>query len=377
MAIARKIDELLEGSYSLERYDLNNLSLGGVGSHSMLEIGEGTLAQRMRNFALAKKGREKPYTKTFRERRQGSRTVGCIQEVYVVDNWKEITTPEVVSWIRKRNGVVVPSRSWAVYLRDKDGTYNSIIGMPVPYFGNIEVLQAEERVEPYRVEYNQDFLAEKAGLPVPETIDSPKKIKKPVMVKASMFSKDRDFERNFIVVKNPQEYKAALKEAVSKAPYGKKKFVRKAFLSAPIQEFIPGGLINLNFFYSPTWEDLEFLGTDTRTQFPNGEEYTHEMASLRESLYNQAVEMAEALIDTVKRYYPPKGICGPFAIQCMGDREERLRPVDQCYRIAGSPDIRYSPPSIYTHRKPMSYGERSALELKDAKDQGTLYEVLS
>jgi 5-formaminoimidazole-4-carboxamide-1-(beta)-D-ribofuranosyl 5'-monophosphate synthetase len=367
----------------LEGYDINDLALGAfTASHSALDVCEGAQSEGLRNFAVAMEKREKTYTKAFRTRQQGTRRVGVVQNTYVVKNWNQVPSETVIKWIRKLSGVGVPNRSSTVYLRNKiDGTYNSIMGMKIPMFGgNPHLLRAEERALPYKLPRNQDFLAEKANLPVPPRVDTPEEINRPFMIKASQFSHVRDFERGFVVVNSFEEYQAKLDQLLQSVPEEKKAYAEEVFRSAPIQEYVKGELlIDVNFFYSSTWEDLEPLGTDTRKQFGNFEEAIHIPISLRESLWEQAIEMAYVLLDTVKKYYPP-GIVGPFAIQCMGDAKERLRPIDLCFRIAGSPDIGITPSANYLHGngigKRVDFGRRIAMELKDAVEQGTLSKVL-
>lgn len=360
----------------LEGYDINNLSHGTCGSHSALDVCSGAQQEGLANFVLAKEGRHRTYTEMFREREHGIRKIGCVQEVCVVENWNEILSKKVTDWIRERNGVINLNRSWAVYLRDKQTGYDPIFEMNVPYFGNPYLVQAEERADPYKIEYNQDFLAKKANLPVPDTFSTPEAIDRPALIKASQFSEKRDFARNFIIVNSPEEYYEKLKMVVNNAPASEKVFVESAFRSAPIQEYISGDLlINLNYFRSPTWDDLEFLGADTRRQFGNGEEATHIPISLRESLLEQVVNMGWDLVETVAKYYP-QGLVGPFAIQCMGDAKEKLRPIDLSLRMPGSPDAGATPYPIYFYGERVDFGRRCAMEINDAVKEGTLEMVL-
>lgn len=366
------LDVLLKG------YDINNLALGGlVASHSTLDLCEGAQTEGLKNFAVAMQNKEKTYKQAFRTRYQGPRRVGCVQNIRVVKNWSQVPDRSNIDWIRELNGIGIPSRSLGVYLRNKKtGTYNSIMGMKIPMFGgNPNLFRAEERALPYKLPRNQDFLAEKANLPVPPRVDNPEEINRPFMIKASQFTYVRDFERGFVVVKSPEEYQAKLDQLLANVPI-EKAYAEEVFRSAPIQEYIQGDLlIDIIFFYSGTWEDLEPLGTDTRRQFGDGEEAIHIPISLRESLWEQAIEMAYALLETAKKYHPP-GIVGPFAIQCMGDAKERLRPIDLCFRIPGSPDIGITPSANCMHGIRMDCGRRIAIEVKDAVQQGTLKEIL-
>jgi len=366
----RDIKSILEG------YDTDNLSHGTVGSHSALDVCSGAQLEGMPNFVLAKRGRHRTYTEMFRERYHGHRRVGCVQEVRVVENWNEMFSKEVISWLREKNRVINLNRSLAVYGRNDQIGYDPIYEMDVPFLGNPYLMQAEERADPYKIKWNQDFLAEKANLPVPDTFSTPEAIDRPALIKASQFLKERAFARDFIMVSSSKEYYKELKAVVGKAPENKKSFVEAAFRSAPIQVYIPGDLlINLNYFRSPTHNDLELLGVDTRDQFGNGEEATHTPISLRESLLEQVVNMGWDLVETVAEYYP-QGIVGPFAIQCMGDAKETLRPIDLSLRMPGSPDAGATPYPIYLYGERIDFGRRCAMELKDAVQEGTLELIL-
>ena len=330
----------------------------------------------MRNFVLAKEGRHRTYTEMFYERSHRNRQVGCVQEVHVVKDWKEILSKQVTDWVRERNGIINLNRSLAVYLRDPQKGYDPIYEMNVPFFGNPYLMEVEERAKPYKIEKNQDFLMEKAKLPTPLAFSSPEEIDRPVLIKASQFLEERAFARDFVVVNSTEKYYEKLEIVMTNVPSDKKDFIETAFKSVPIQEYIPGDLlINLNYFYSPTWEDLEFLGADTRRQFGNGEEATHIPISLRESLLEQVTDMGWKLVETIAEYYP-QGMIGPFAIQCMGDAKETLRPIDLSLRMPGSPDVGATPYPFYLYGERIDLGRRCAMELKDATYKGTLDLIL-
>ncbi|MBU4246248.1 MAG: DUF1297 domain-containing protein, partial [Nanoarchaeota archaeon] len=110
--------------------------------------------------------------------------------------------------------------------------------------------------------------------------------------------------------------------------------------------------------------------------FPNGEEMVHFPASLRESLLGKAYEMGEKFLDITKREFGRKLKCS-FALQCLGDELENLKVVDVSGRIPGSPDSPYSPNSRYLFRRPVSFGERTAMEVGYALKQDRLLEILS
>jgi 5-formaminoimidazole-4-carboxamide-1-(beta)-D-ribofuranosyl 5'-monophosphate synthetase len=45
------------------RYDLNNISVGVLGSHSALEIMDGAKDEKLKTVCICQKGRELPYLK--------------------------------------------------------------------------------------------------------------------------------------------------------------------------------------------------------------------------------------------------------------------------------------------------------------------------
>jgi len=351
----------------------NKVSIGSLASHSMLDIARGAKDEDFRTLAICKKGREQTYNKYFLSRARVKENIGCIDEVIVLSDWKEITKENIFKKIIDFNTIIIPHRSLEVYL-GYDIIENSL---KIPIFGNRMLLRAEERTGPFKIEKNQDYLAKIAKIQTPKKFSKPEEIDRPVIIKATKAIGDRHFSREFPIVSSKEEFEAKCREIINR---GKTKEERKAiednFRSAPIEEYVKGEKINLNFFYSKVHEELELLGTDTRLQFPNGEELAHIPLSLRESLLEKALEMGMKLVEiTKKEFYP--GIIGPFALQTIADENENLLVYDISFRIPGSPDTEVTPYTKYLFGQPVSFGRRIAKEIKDAILLSKIEEVLS
>ena len=71
---------------------------------------------------------------------------------------------------------------------------------------------------------------------------------------------------------------------------------------------------------------------------------------------------------------------GPFALQGAVSAEsgkEEIVIFDVSMRIPGSPGTRYTPYTGYLWGQSVSYGERTALEIRKAIDQNRLPEILT
>ncbi len=356
-----------------EEYFLDDLTIGVLGSHSALDICKGAKDEGFKTLVVCKKGREKPYTIYFKTRQRGDEVIGCIDLPLVLNEWSEMVDEGNLKILQSQNTVVIPHRSLEVYLK----FYSIENLLKVPIFGNRTLLRAEERTKPDMIEKNQDYLVRIADIPTPKRFDSPYKIDRPVIVKATKAIGERAFEREFPIVNSSEQYDEICVKLVKRGKNEEeKRSIEKNFRSAPIEEYIEGEKVNLNFFYSIIYEELELLGTDTRLQFPNGEELAHLPLSLRESLLKKAYDMGEKFVKACKKEYPP-GIIGPFALQCIGDEREDLKVYDISLRIPGSPDTKITPYTGYLFGSGVSFGRRIAREIKDAIRFDRLNEIVT
>jgi len=369
----------------LDGYSLDNLSICVLGSHSALEICRGARDEGFKTIVVCQRGREKTYTKYYASRRRMGRGVGCIDEVIILEKFRDMVRADVQERLRAENAILIPHRSLCVYLG-----YELLENeLRVPLFGNRYLLKVEER----DVERNQYYLLEKAGIPHPRIIKDPSEIDGLVMVKAPEAA--RGFERAFFIASSEDEYYRKADEMIRKGLIS-----RESLEKSVIEEFIVGTPFNFNFFYSPLDGEVELLGIDTRRQ-TNLEgllripatvqsevlrhielrniEVGHIACTVRESLLERAFELAERFKKVCEEEYPP-GIIGPFALQSMivpGPPHEDIMVYDVSVRVPGSPGTRFTPYTEYLWGESMSVGRRIAVEVRAALREGRISELLT
>ena len=369
----------------LDGYSLDNLSICVLGSHSALEICRGARDEGFKTIVVCQRGREKTYTKYYASRRRMGRGVGCIDEVIILEKFRDMVRADVQERLRAENAILIPHRSLCVYLG-----YELLENeLRVPLFGNRYLLKVEER----DVERNQYYLLEKAGIPHPRIIKDPSEIDGLVMVKAPEAA--RGFERAFFIASSEDEYYRKADEMIRKGLIS-----RESLEKSVIEEFIVGTPFNFNFFYSPLDGEVELLGIDTRRQ-TNLEgllripatvqsevlrhielrniEVGHIACTVRESLLERAFELAERFKKVCEEEYPP-GIIGPFALQSMivpGPPHEDIMVYDVSVRVPGSPGTRFTPYTEYLWGESMSVGRRIAVEIRAALKEGRISELLT
>jgi 5-formaminoimidazole-4-carboxamide-1-(beta)-D-ribofuranosyl 5'-monophosphate synthetase len=369
----------------IEGYHRDDLRIGVLGSHSALEICRGARDEGFKTIVVCERGREKTYARYYRVRHIFSREVGVVDEVIILDKFREILRDDVQGELRSRNTIFVPHRSLCVYVG-----YSALEeDFRVPMFGNRFLLKVEER----DVERNQYYLMERAGIPHPRIFKNPSEIDCLVLVKAPEAA--RGFERAFFLASSPREFEEKAEELIRKGV-----LTREGLERAVIEEFIVGAPFNFNFFYSPLTGEVELLGVDTRRQ-TNLEgimrlpapyqaealkylelktiEVGHIACTVRESLLERAFELAEKLVEAARKEYPP-GIIGPFALQGMivpGPPHEEIIVYDLSVRVPGSPGTKFTPYSENLWGFSMSVGRRIALEIKESLKQDKLLNLIT
>lgn len=373
----------MDFSSVLKNYNLNDLTLASLGSHSALDLCSGAKKQGFKTLVICQKGREKVYADYYLKKSD----LGCVDEVFVLNSFKEILKQDIQEKLRKKNAIFFPHRSFQVYL---DFDYEAVENnFEMPIFGNRYLLKTEERNQTP----NQYDLLEQAGIKTPKFFKNPKNINRPVMVK--VLEKERGFERAFFLASNAQDFSKKSEKLILENV-----FTKRALEKAVIEEFVAGVQVNLNYFYSPIAQRLEFMGSDTRRQtnaeglsrLPLSikeeaekhfrlkfEEAGHIATTLTESMLSDVFEIGERFVETAKKFSPP-GIIGPFALQAFvtpGPPKKEFVVFDISCRLPGSPGIATTPYSSYLWGRPVSMGERCAMEIKKAKEANALASVLT
>lgn len=365
----------------LKNYNLNDITVGALGSHSALDICRGAKEHGFKNIVVCQKGREKTYDRYYKS----GGGLGVVDETIILNKFSDITNNGILTELQKRSTIFLPHRSFEVYV-GFDRIENEFI---LPLFGSRAMLRAEERDAPR----NQYYLMERAGIPYPRIYKKPDKIDRLVLVKVS--EAERTYERAFFFASSPEEYRNKADELLAAGT-----ITEDALRKAVIEEFVVGAQVNFNYFYSPLDDRLELLGTDTRRQtnldgilrLPAQQqievmkyvdmktvESGHIACTVKESLLEQIFELGEKFVKVSKKEYPP-GIIGPFALQATftpGPPKETAVVFDISLRVQGSPGTKFTPYSEYLHGKGISVGERIAMELRKAVEDKRVQEIVT
>ncbi len=402
----------------LTSYDLKNLTIASLGGHSALDVCHGAKKDGFKTLVIAQKGREKTYDKYYKTRpwhglagSAGNGEKGCVDDVLVVDKFSDILKPKIQADLRARNTVFIHNRYFWVYFKDFAAVENDF---KVPIYGNRSLVKLEERDHPN----NQYELLKKAGIRIPKIV---RKGKSRMSQNEIGNSLDEYFasNRGALIVKAPEatrSYERAFFKVTRTTEYfeiGKKMIAegtitQEGLDNAVIEEFVLGAQINFNYFYSVLNNELELMGTDTRRQTnldgflrldayeqqelrshgikPSMVETGHIAVTVKESLLEKAFAAGEKFIATLKKEALPAsgaaapGMIGPFALQGAIAAEEGREEIvifDVSMRIPGSPGTRFTPYSGYLYGDALSYGERIAMEIRQAVKQKRLGEILT
>jgi 5-formaminoimidazole-4-carboxamide-1-(beta)-D-ribofuranosyl 5'-monophosphate synthetase len=348
------------------KYDLKNITLGTIGSHSALEIMDGAKDENLKTICICQRGRELPYRRFKR----------LADEIILLDKFSDILYQENQEKLRQSNTVIVAHRAFTAYL-GYDNIENNLM---VPIFGNRSLLRAEERT----ATRNQYYLLEKAGIYHPKIYRKPSDIDGPAIIKVQEAS--RKLERAFFIVSSYEDYEKKSKQKIEQ------RLVTKEDLdSATIEQYVSGTYFNLNFFVSPLTGETEFLGIERRLQtnihdiasLPARQqmeidiqiqniEVGHTPASIRESLLEKVFEMGDKIAIAVRKEYPP-GIIGPISLQSVVTVDLDFVVYDVSLRVPGNPIMATtSPYTKYYYGHTLGVGRRIAMEVKNATLQGKL-----
>jgi 5-formaminoimidazole-4-carboxamide-1-(beta)-D-ribofuranosyl 5'-monophosphate synthetase len=352
-------------------YDLKNVTVGTIGSHSALEIMDGAKDENLKTICICQKGREQPYRRFKR----------LADEIILLDKFSDVLYAENQEKLRQFNTIMVAHRAFTAYL----GYDNIENDLKVPVFGNRLLLRAEERTAPK----NQYYLLEQAGIRHPKIYHKASEIDGPVMIKVQ--EARRKLERAFFIASSYEDYEKKSKQKIEQGLVTKQDLDR-----ATIEEYVPGTYFNLNFFVSPLTDETEFLGIERRLQTNIHDivslsarqqmeidvqiqniEVGHTPASIRESLLEKVFEMGDRIAVAARKEYPP-GIIGPISLQSIVTVDLDFVVYDVSLRVPGNPIMATtSPYTKYYYGYTMGVGRRTAMEIKKAIWQRKLPDIVT
>ncbi len=373
------------------QYKTDRIRIGVLGSHSALDVCDGAVDEGFQTTVVCQKGRDRTYSEYFRSHRDADGAVrrGMVDDVILLDKFNQIMRPDIQQRLLKDNVLFVPNRSFTSYI-GMDAVEDDF---SVPLIGSRNLLRSEDRG------FDKDYywLLKEASLPYPKRIDDPQDIDRLVIVK--LHHAKKKLERGFFTAASFDEFKQKSEQLIAQGVID-----RETLGEARIEEYIVGPVFNLDFFYSPLEQycsKIELLGIDWRfessldghVRLPAPQqmtlnetqrvpEYTvcgHNSATLRESLLENAFELAEKYVKATQEHYKP-GIIGPFCLQTCVDKDLHFFIYDVAPRIGGGTNVHMNVGHSYGNslwRTEMSTGRRLAKEVRTAVTEERLEEIVT
>ena len=342
----------------------SKVSVATLGSHCSLQVLKGAKDEGFKTLLVCEKKRVKLY-KRF----------GFIDNMIIVENFREFLLESVQTRLKRANSVLVPHGTLISQMSSEQ-----IEKIHTPVFGNKWILrwEADRKLK--------ERLMEEAGLRTPKAVASKNDIKGLCIVKLHGAAGGRGY------------YLAWDRESFEE---GARRLVRQNMIKDEqdlyIQEFIRGVPVYLQYFYSPVTNQIELLGVDrryesdidgigripARQQLGAGAEPSYTVVGniplvLRESLLEEVYRMGEEFCTAAARLVKP-GMTGPFCLEGVYDSEGRFTTFEFSARIVAGTNLYVdgSPYSDLLYDEPMSMGRRIAREVKIAARKGRLADVVT
>jgi 5-formaminoimidazole-4-carboxamide-1-(beta)-D-ribofuranosyl 5'-monophosphate synthetase len=348
---------------TLRSYDLDELRIATLGSHSALNILKGARDEGFETICICRR-KERIIYENF----------GVADKIIEVVEFKDLLDQNLQESLRDKNAILIPHGSFNAYI----GRFDELV---VPIFGNRELMMWEVDREKQR-----EWL-ERAGLKMPRTYSKPEEIDRLAIVKYP----GAKGGKGYFIVSSAEEFYEKAELMVKKGLISEEEI-----RNAEIQEYVVGTNIYFSFFYSPVNERIELIAVDRRyessadaigkipadEQLRTGIMPTYTVIGnfpvvLRESLLIQAFEAAERIVEVSKEIAYP-GMVGAFCIETVFDENAEMHVFEISARIVAGTNVGIpsSPYSYILFGENMYMGRRIAREIKLAAEKGMLEEII-
>ena len=337
-------------------------SIATLGSHCSLQVLKGAKDEGFKTILVCEKRRRSLYGR-----------FPFIDEMVIVDSFKEILEDRCQSVLERNDAVLIPHGTLVSQMSPEE-----IESIRTPVFGNKWILRWESD------RTMKEELMRAANLPVPRPVTSPKDIDRMVIVKRQGAAGGK----GYFIAASAQDYDSKRERLVSDGIISEDETLY-------IQEYAAGVLAYLQFFYSPVRNELEFFGADQRhesdieglaripseqqmksSKVPSFNVIGNSPLVLRESLLEDVYRMGESFVSAAKRLVPP-GMNGPFCIEGVYDENAAFTSFEFSARIVAGTNIYMDGSPYYSllFDEPMSMGRRIAREIREAAESNSLDSV--
>jgi len=337
-------------------------AIATLGSHCSLQVLKGAKDEGLKTILVCERKREKLY-----------RRFPFIDELVLVDSFKDVLDQKCQTILEQNNAVLIPHGTLVAQMNSEE-----IESIKTPIFGNKWILRWESDRE------MKEKLMKEANLPVPKPVSDPKYIERLVIVKRQGAAGGK----GYFMAANENDYNTKRNQLISEGVISKDETLY-------IQEYAAGVLAYLTFFYSPLKEELEFFGVDQRhesnieglgripaeqqlksNKVPSFNVIGNSPLVLRESLLDEVYDMGENFVKAAKRIVAP-GMNGPFCIEGVYDENAKFTSFEFSARIVAGSNIYMDGSPYYSllFNETMSMGKRIAREVKIATESNQLDKI--
>jgi 5-formaminoimidazole-4-carboxamide-1-(beta)-D-ribofuranosyl 5'-monophosphate synthetase len=339
-------------------------SIATLGSHCALQVLKGAKDEGFTTLLVCEKRREKLY-----------RRFSFIDELILVDSFKEILEQRCISKLEEKKSVIIPHGTLISQMEPSE-----IESIKIPVFGNKWILKWESDRK------MKEKLMLESKLHIPKSVSNPKEINGLVIAKRHGAAGGKGY---FL--------------ATSKKDYERKRnrLIEQGLIKGDndlyLQEYAFGVSAYLQYFYSPVSYSLEFFGVDRRYEsdidglgripasqqmdidkIPSFNVVGNSPLVLRESLLDEVYSMGERFVEAAERLVPP-GMNGPFCLEGVYDENGKFTTFEFSARIVAGTNLYIdgSPYSSFIYNEPMSMGRRIAREIKIARKEDQLSKIVT
>jgi 5-formaminoimidazole-4-carboxamide-1-(beta)-D-ribofuranosyl 5'-monophosphate synthetase len=360
-------DEILQ---RLSKYDADRISIATICSHSALQLFYGARKEGFKTVGICLGDRVR-YYEAFPE--------ASPDEFIVVDNYMEVLDSRVQKRLLDLNAIVIAHGSFVEYV----GAENLQESFYVPMYGNRRVLEWESDRRKQLEWFNM------AGVRSPKVYSDPSQIDSYAFVKVYGARGGKGYFR----AKDVEDFHEKLKARVEEGTI-------KTEDQIYIQEFVAGSRYYPHYFYTSIGSRglklsvgrLELLSIDRRIEpideiyrglpdiIPDYLDYTvsgNQPVIVRESLLPDLLDIGSKLVEASMKLFPP-GLIGPFCVETIYSPKRGFVVFEVSARIVAGTNLypEGSPYTPYLYEDRMSTGRRISLDIREARAENRLQDLI-
>ena len=339
-------------------------SIGTLGSHCALQVLKGAKDEGFKTVLICEKKRERLYQR-----------FNFIDNIILVESFREILDQKCMSQLNEQDTVIIPHGTLISQMDSSE-----IESIKVPIFGNKWILRWESD------RMLKEKLMVESKLIIPKSIPSPTKINGLTIAKRHGAAGGK----GYFLTSNEKDYKEKRDRLINQG-------IIKDDSDLYLQEYAYGVSAYLQYFHSPITKELEFFGIDRRYEsdidglgripapqqigvekIPSFNVIGNSPLVLRESLLDEVYSMGERFVETSEKLVPP-GMTGPFCLEGVYNEDGQFTTFEFSARIVAGTNLYVdgSPYTAFMYNEPMSMGRRIAREIKIAKKENKISQVVT